>query len=162
MFRDCDGGLYEFIHAGFGLTVLPAAFTRVVKCALGPPNPDLESWLDDLLILSCTRNEDLAPVTDVLTRLSRAHLSIDYADSEFCAPSQEFLGMIVDDTGIKTSPSKLDAIANMPEPTNFEQPRPFRVLTGYLRNFLSESNIIVATLTNLLGNKTLASEHATK
>ena len=33
-FRDADGRLWEFNRAGFGLTVLPAAFTRVVKTAL--------------------------------------------------------------------------------------------------------------------------------
>ena len=35
-FRDGDGQLWEFNRAGFGLTVLPAAFTRIVKTALTP------------------------------------------------------------------------------------------------------------------------------
>ena len=35
-FRDADGQLWEFNRAGFGLTVLPAAFTRIVKTALAP------------------------------------------------------------------------------------------------------------------------------
>ena len=30
-FRDADGQLRAFNRAGFGLTVLPAAFTRIVK-----------------------------------------------------------------------------------------------------------------------------------
>ena len=34
-FRDADGMLWEFTRAGFGLTVLPAAFSRRVKSALG-------------------------------------------------------------------------------------------------------------------------------
>ncbi|CAB1105423.1 unnamed protein product [Ectocarpus sp. CCAP 1310/34] len=34
-FRDADGMLWGFTRAGFGLTVLPAAFTRRVKSALG-------------------------------------------------------------------------------------------------------------------------------
>lgn len=42
-FRDADGLLYEFTRAGFGLTVLPAAFTRRVKSALGNLN-DVFSW----------------------------------------------------------------------------------------------------------------------
>lgn len=46
-FRDCNKGPYELIRAGFRLTVLPAAFISVVKCALGPPKPDVVSWLDN-------------------------------------------------------------------------------------------------------------------
>ena len=38
-FRDADGQLHKFNRAGFGLTVLPAAFTLVVKRALAPPLP---------------------------------------------------------------------------------------------------------------------------
>ena len=32
-FRDLDGQLYEFNKAGYGLTVLPSAFTRIVRNA---------------------------------------------------------------------------------------------------------------------------------
>lgn len=33
--RDADGRLYEFNRAGFGLALVPAAFTTIVKRALG-------------------------------------------------------------------------------------------------------------------------------
>ena len=53
-FRDADGRLWEFNRAGFGLTVLPAAFTRVVKTALEPLEDDVVSWLDGILVSSRT------------------------------------------------------------------------------------------------------------
>ena len=49
-FRGADGKLWEFNRAGFGLTVLPAAFTRIVKTALTPPEESVVSWLDDIFI----------------------------------------------------------------------------------------------------------------
>ena len=49
-FRDADERLWKFNRAGFGLTVLPAAFTRVVE----PPEDDVVSWLDDILVFSRT------------------------------------------------------------------------------------------------------------
>ena len=42
-FRDADGQLWEFNRAGFGLTVLPAAFTRIVKTALAAPEGSMVS-----------------------------------------------------------------------------------------------------------------------
>ena len=52
-FRDVDGLLDEFTRAGFGLTVLPSAFTRRVKSALGCLE-GVFSWLDGILIVSTT------------------------------------------------------------------------------------------------------------
>ena len=53
-FRDADGQSWEFNRAGFGLTVLPAAFTRIVKTALAPPEESVVSWFDDILITNTT------------------------------------------------------------------------------------------------------------
>lgn len=114
-FRDADGLLWEFTRAGFGLCVLPAAFTRRVKSALGHL-PGVFSWLDDILIASATWEDHLATLTEVLTRLLAAGLSVNFAKCIFGSASQEFLGMIIDCTGIRPAPSKTEAIANMSLP----------------------------------------------
>ena len=160
-FRDCDGNLFMFLRAGFGLTVLPAAFSRRVKSALG----NLEgvfSWLDDILIASSTWEEHLATLTLVLTRLRAAGLSVNFAKCIFGAASQEFLGMIIDSTGLHPAPSKLEAIAKMPRPSNVETLRSFLGLTSYLRQFVKDYSIIAAPLTNILRNKEFASKRARK
>ena len=51
-FRDPDGQLCEFNRAGYDLTVLPSAFTRILRNALRLPDDDVASWLDDILIAS--------------------------------------------------------------------------------------------------------------
>lgn len=78
---------------------MPAAFSRRVKSAF--------SWLDDILIASDTWEEHLATITLVLTRLLKTGLSVNFAKCIFGAASQEFLGMIIDSTGIRSAPSKL-------------------------------------------------------
>ena len=88
-FRDADCQLHEFNRAGFGLTVLPAAFTRVVKRAHAPPIPGVESWLDDILIASTTWEEYLATLKDVFFRLLKARLSLNVAKCSFAASHQE-------------------------------------------------------------------------
>ena len=160
-FRDADGMLWEFTRAGFGLTVLPAAFTRRVKSALGHL-PGVFSWLDDILIASDTWEEHLATLTLVLTRLLAAGLSVNFAKCIFGAASQEFLGMIVDRTGLYPAPSKLVAIARMPRPHTVEELRTFLGLTGYLRQFVPNYSLTAAPLTNILRNKAFASKRARK
>lgn len=108
-FRDGDRD-----RAGFGFTLLSAAFTRVTERALGPPNPDVVSWRDDSFVSSYAWNEHMTTLTNVFTKLSQAHLSVNHAKRKSCAPSQAFLVMIMDNIGVKQSPSNLDAIANMP------------------------------------------------
>lgn len=41
--RHSKGGLFDFTRTGFGLTVLPVAFNRVVKQTLGKPPTDVVS-----------------------------------------------------------------------------------------------------------------------
>ncbi|CAB1107371.1 unnamed protein product [Ectocarpus sp. CCAP 1310/34] len=147
-FRDVDGMLFEFTRAGFGLTALPAAFTRRVKSALGHLL-GVFSWLDDILIASDTWEEHLATLTLVLNRLVAAGLS-------------EFLGMIIDSTGLYPAPSKLDAITRMPRPHTVQELHTFLGLTGYLRQLIPNCSLTAAPLTNILRNKAFASKRARK
>ena len=57
--------------------------------------------LDDILIASDTWEEHLAALTLVMTRLVKAGLSVNFAKCIFGAASQEFLGMVIDSTGIR-------------------------------------------------------------
>lgn len=66
-FRDSQGRLSDFIRAGFGLTVLLAALTRIVKGALGKHYPDVVSWMDDILISGYNWQEQPATIIDVVT-----------------------------------------------------------------------------------------------
>ena len=89
-FRDADVLMYKFTRADFGLTVLPSAFTRRVKSALGCLE-GLFSWLDSILIASKTWEEHIATLVLVLTRLLAAGLPVKFVKCIFGSSSQEFL-----------------------------------------------------------------------
>lgn len=128
-FRDADGLLWEFTRAGFGLTVLPAAFSMRVKSALGHVD-GLFSWLDDILIASSKWEEHVATITLVFNRLLAAGLSVNFAKCIFGTASQEFLGMVISGTGVCPAPSKLQAVAEMARPSTVEELRTFLGMTG--------------------------------
>ena len=119
-FRDPDGQLYGFNRAGYGLTVLLSAFTRIVRNALRLPDDAVASWLDNILIASVTWDEHLTSIMKVLSRLLAAGLSVNFAKCIFGEARQEFLGMVIDSMGIRPTLSKLEAIEKVPPPTSVE------------------------------------------
>ena len=70
--------------------------------------------------------------------------------------------MMVDINGIRPAPSKMQAVAKMPHPTNIEELRAFLGLKGYLRQLVENYSIIAAPLTNILRNKEFATKRARK
>ena len=161
-FRDADGQLWEFNRAGFGLTVLPAAFTRIVKTAPAPPEESVVSWLDDILITNTTWEEHLDTIHNVFIKLRTAGLSVNFVKCKFAASAQVFLGMMVDINGIRPAPSKMEPVAKMPRPTNIEELRAFLGLTGYLMQFNENYSIIAVPFTDILRNKEFATKRARK
>ena len=115
-FRDDDAQLYEFNRAGYGLTGLSSALTRIIRHTPSLPNDDVASWLDDVLIASVTWLEHLTSTLKVSSRFLAAGLSVNFAKCIFGAGRQEFLGMTIDSSGIRPSPSKVKAVEKMPPP----------------------------------------------
>ena len=69
--------------------------------------------------------------------------------------------MIIDSTGIRPAPSKLEAIEKIPPPSNIEELRAFLGMTGYWQ-FIRNYSITAAPRTSLLRNKKIASKKAGK
>ena len=133
-----------------------------MKTALAPPEESGVSCLDDIPITNTTWEEHLDTIHRVFRKLRTAGLSVNFAKCNFAASAQEFLGMMVDINGIRLAPSKMEAVAKMPRPTNIEELRAFLDLTEYLRQFVANYSIIAAPLTNILRNKEFATKRARK
>lgn len=94
----------------------------------------------------------------VLTILPYANLSLNFSKFVFAAPSTDFLGVILDHTGIQPLPSKSEAISNAAATTNMEILCSFLGLTVYLRDYVTDCSITAAALTYLLRTKSIASK----
>lgn len=51
---------------------------------------------------------------------------------------EKYLGNIITENGVRTDPSKMEAISQWPEPTNITQLRGFLGLVGYYRRFIKK------------------------
>ena len=70
--------------------------------------------------------------------------------------------MIIDSSGIRSSPSKVKAIEKIPPPSNVEELRAFLGVIGYMRQSIRTYSITAVPLTGLLRIKEFASNKACK
>jgi len=79
--------------------------------------------LDDIIIYTKRVEGHLDLLRQVLEKLSKAGLSVNFSKSWWCCPQQEFVGMVVDRLGVRPSQSKIDAIAQLTRANTVEEAR---------------------------------------
>ena len=85
-------GLYQFTTMPFGLRGAPATFQQLMDRVLRGTESFAGVYLDDILIHSSTWEEHLNHLSDILTRLEEAGLTIKLAKCSFATAECEYLG----------------------------------------------------------------------
>lgn len=93
-------------------------------------------FLNNILVTGRDVAEHLNNLEIVLTRLKEAELCVQHKKCEFFKTSLEYLGHIIDATGLHKSPEKLNAIAEAPPPTNVSQFCSFLGMINYYGKFV--------------------------
>ncbi|KFD59504.1 hypothetical protein M514_08725, partial [Trichuris suis] len=130
-------GLYQFTKMPFGLSNAPASFSRLMDQAL----VDLKwtvclTYMDDILVFSATFEEHLNRLRAVLDVLSRNGLRLQPTKCVVGAEKTEYLGHIIDPTGLRPLPAKVEAISSFPRPQTVRQLRRFIGMSSYYRRFI--------------------------
>ncbi len=106
---------------GFGLCNAPATFTRLMTHVLDPfIHKFVIVYLDDVCIYSKTPEEHLDHIRQVLIALRNNKLFIKMVKCFWAKRETEYLGFIVGNGNIRTSPSKVAAVKDWPLPENTE------------------------------------------
>ncbi|GBG60019.1 hypothetical protein CBR_g350 [Chara braunii] len=137
-FRSCVGH-YEFTVMPFGLTNAPATFQTAMNDIFRDIQ-DLEEYvlvyLDDILVYSCTLEDHLRHLHDVLQCLRKHGFYAKVSKCHFAQRKVNFLGHHVSEQGLHMDDAKITAIAEWPVPTSAKQLRSFLGLTRYYSNFI--------------------------
>ena len=132
-----DGGLYEFVKMPFGLTNAPATFQRLMNEIF---KQDLFKhvliFLDDLLVYSETPAEHLVHLEKVFQKLRAAGLKLKPKKCDLFQTQVNYLGHVLDKTGIRPDPKKLDAVREWERPKTVTQVRSFTAFCNYYRKFV--------------------------
>ena len=132
-----EGGLYEFAKMPFGLTNAPATFQRLMNEKF---KEDLLRhvliFLDDLLVYNETPAEHLEHLEKVFLKLRAAGLKLKPKKCDFFQTQVNYLGHVLDKTGIRPNPKKFEAVRDWKRRQTVTQVRSITAFSNYYRKFV--------------------------
>jgi len=146
-----NNGKYEFCRLPFGLKNAPSIFQRAIDDVLRDEiGKSCHVYIDDIIIFSDSEEKHIEDLDRILKKLYQANMRVSLEKSKFFKTSVEYLGFIVSVNGLKTCPSKIEAIVNYAPPTTLRGLRSFLGLAGYYRRFVKDYAAIAKPLTKYL------------
>lgn len=147
-------GLFHFVTMPFGLCNAAQTQQRLVDAIFGPRyEPNIFTYLDDIIICSSTFDEHIKLLSEVKERLREANLTINLNKCEFFKTSLKFLGFIVGSNSLRTDPEKVSSMLNYPRPTSTTEIKRFVGLCSWYRRFIKDFSTLLSPLNDLLKGK---------
>lgn len=142
-------GLFKYTRLVFGLSSAPAIFQRAMETILTGLEGVLV-FLDDILVVSKSKNGNLNLLHKVFHRLEQAGLVLQKDKCSLFQTSVSYLGFVIDSCGIHKSPEKVKSILEAKVPSNVAELKSFLGLVNYYRMFIKNASSILSPLHNLL------------
>ena len=142
--------LWQWRVMPFGLSNAPATFERLMDSVLaGMHWRTLLVYLDDIIVFGKTFEEELQRLEEVFRRMKLVNLKLNPKKCLLFRSEVPFLGHVVSRSGVKTDPSKTEAVAEWPVPSNVRELRSFLGFCTYYRRFVRNFSDIAAPLNAL-------------
>jgi len=142
-------GLYEFNVLPFGLCNAPGCFQRFMDSLFRHLRQrGIVIYLDDILGCSHTWEQHLSTMRLVFTVLRTSGLVIKLAKCTFASVSVEFLGYIVNHSGVHVDTQKVEAIRQIPFPDTPKKVLAFLGSASWYRKFIKNFSKVTAGLRN--------------
>src|SRR5947207_14619674 len=107
-------------------------------------------YMDDIIVFSQSIEEHFEHLRLVFEKLRDNHMSIKKSKCDFLCQYVTYIGYIVSNKGIHTSPDKIEKVTKYPRPSNLKEVRGFLGLTNFYRRFIANYAEIAAPMTGLL------------
>ncbi|GJU10920.1 putative reverse transcriptase domain-containing protein [Tanacetum coccineum] len=128
-------GHFEFQVMPIGLTNAPAVFMDLMNRVCKPyPDKFTIVFIDDILVYSKDEEEHGKHLKIVLELLKKERLYTKFSKFDFWLDSIQFLGHVIDRSGVHVDPAKIEAIKSWAAPTTPTEVRQFLGLAGYYRS----------------------------
>ena len=148
-------GLYKWNVMPFGLCNAPSTFARLMELVLkGLYRKICLIYLDDVIVMARTFEEELERLKQVFERLTRAGLKLKPKKCFLFQKRVSYLGHVVTEEGIGPDPRKVEQVCTWPIPENRTEVKSFLGLASYYRRFVPDFLTIAQPLYKLTEAKT--------
>ena len=144
-----DDGIYEYNVVPFGLKNAPTVFQKFMKSIIRDI-PSAYVYLDDIIIASESKEQNVHEVLQVLQRLRDNRLRCRLDKCIFFSEAIDYLGHRVSAKGIQVQSAKVAAVMEGERPKDLQALRSFLGLSGYYRRFIRGYGSVAQPLTDLL------------
>ena len=133
----------------YGLSSSPGIFQRIM-CNLLSGIPNVQVFLDDVIIGGKTIQEHLVALEAVFKKLNGAGLKLKSSKCVFLVDEIKYLGYILSKDGIKADPGKIEAILGISKPSNVTELRSFLGFVNFYGKFIKNLSDKLYPLYDLL------------
>ncbi|GJU77632.1 putative reverse transcriptase domain-containing protein [Tanacetum coccineum] len=128
-------GHFEFQVMSFGLTNAPVVFMDLMNRVCKPYlDKFVIVFIDDILVYSKDEEEHGKHLKTILELLKKERLYAKFSKCDFWLDSVQFLGHVIDRSGVHVDPAKIEAIKSWAAPTTPTEVRQFLRLAGYYQS----------------------------
>jgi hypothetical protein len=147
-------GLFEWLRLPMGLKGAGSHFqqqmsSRVLK---GLIYHICELYLDDIIVYGRTEEEFLKNLRQVFERLRKHRILLSPEKCRIGLSKVEYVGHMIDETGLSFSENKLREVLDFPLPTTHKGMKSFLGLANYFRDHVKDHSIIVKPLQDMVEN----------
>jgi len=131
-------GQFEYNYLSFGYSEAPAEFQKRILQILNPlvRQEKIIVYMDDILILTETVEENLSLIEEVLTTLKKYRFEVNYAKCQFLKSKIEFLEYIITWNNITLSAKHTESIDKFSVPSSVYDVQRLLGLASYFRKFI--------------------------
>uniref|UniRef100_A0A670I4V1 Gypsy retrotransposon integrase-like protein 1 n=1 Tax=Podarcis muralis TaxID=64176 RepID=A0A670I4V1_PODMU len=146
-------GAFRCRRLQFGVSVAPGIFQSLMERLL-QGLPGVVPYFDDVLVSADSHQQLFERLRAVLTRFQEAGLKVKREKCQIAVPQVEFLGYLIDASGLHPTTSKIRAIQQAPTPKNKTELQAFLGLLNFYNMFLPHKATVAEPLHRLLSTKT--------
>ena len=142
-------GMYRWTRLPFGLKTSSEIFQRKLMTAIA----DLEGVIcvaDDIVVHAENDEVHDQRLKNLLQRCREVGIRLNKEKSQLRTNEMIYLGHKITSNGVEPDPQKIQAITNMPAPTNKAEVRTFQGTVTYLAKFLPHLSTIMEPIRSLL------------